>query len=133
MSGGTDAPEVKPEAVAARYAATENYRPLEQQPLAHAPERTRMPEKKSSGWGFFGRKKATPDLRAEPMPEPRSAERPAPRATAQAMPPLPQAPMPQAEAARNPADDLFPDHSGTSSSRSQRFCVASRIDWLTLH
>jgi cell division protein FtsZ len=108
--GGTDAPEVKPEPATARYPATENYRPLEQQPLAHAPERTRMPEKKSSGWGFFGRKKATPDLRAEPMPEPRSAERPAPRATAQAMPPLPQAPMPQAEAARNPADDLFPDH-----------------------
>jgi hypothetical protein len=44
------------------------------------------------------------------MPEPRAAmaERPAPRATAQAMPPLPQAPMP--EAPRNAADDLFPDH-----------------------
>jgi hypothetical protein len=60
-------------------------------------------EKKSSGWGFFGRKKPAPDMRAEPRPEPRSAA--APRATAQTMPP-----MPQPAADRNNADDLFPDH-----------------------
>jgi cell division protein FtsZ len=88
--GGEDAPEIP----AAKYPATETYRPLEQQPLARTPE----PEKKS-GWGFFGRKKA-PEMRAEPMPEPRVA---APRATAQTM----QAP---AEAPRNNAEDLFPDH-----------------------
>ena len=97
--GGTDAPEVAAQidSAAARYPASESYRPLEAQPLAQP----RKPEKKSSGWGFFGRKKA-PDLRTEPAPEPRMA---APRATAQPMPP-----MPQAEAARNNADDLFPDH-----------------------
>jgi hypothetical protein len=97
--GGADAPEVAAQidSAAARYPASESYRPLEAQPLAQP----RKPEKKSSGWGFFGRKKA-PDLRTEPAPEPRMA---APRATAQPMPP-----MPQAEAARNNADDLFPDH-----------------------
>jgi hypothetical protein len=90
---------------AAKYAATESYRPLEQQPLAHSPKTA--PEKKSGGWGFFGRKKAAPDLRMEPAPEPRAAaaERAAPRASAQPLPP-----MPQAEAPRNSADDLFPDH-----------------------
>ena len=62
-------------------------------------------EKKSSGWGFFGRKKPSPDLRAEPRPEPRTAAAGAPRATAQTMPPIPQ---PAAD--RNNADDLFPDH-----------------------
>jgi cell division protein FtsZ len=103
--GGSDAPEISPEPMptAARYAATESYRPLEQQPLAH-----RAPEKKSSGWGFFGRKKSAPDLRVEPAQEPRAAtaERSAPRASAQPLPPMPQ---PQ-EAPRNNADDLFPDH-----------------------
>jgi len=100
--GGADAPEVAPAPAAGRYAATESYRPLEQQPLAH------RPEKKSSGWGFFGRKKTASDMRAEPAPEPRASmpERAAPRATAQPMPPLPQA----QEAPRNNADDLFPDH-----------------------
>jgi len=101
--GGSDAPEIAPEPMpAARYPATENYRPLEQQPLAH---RT---EKKSSGWGFFGRKKAAPDLRVEPVPEQRTAavERAAPRASAQPLPPMPQT----QEAPRNSADDLFPDH-----------------------
>jgi cell division protein FtsZ len=100
--GGADAPEVS-EPVSAKYPATESYRPVEQQPLA------RPAEKKSSGWGFFGRKKPAPDLRAEPRPEPRAAmtERPAPRATAQTMPPMPQ---PAPEAARGNADDLFPDH-----------------------
>jgi len=101
--GGADAPEVAPHAepVSARYPATENYRSLEQQPLA-----PRVPEKKS-GWGFFGRKKPAMDMRMEPAPEPRAVttERGAPRATAQPMPP-----MPQAAGERNNADDLFPDH-----------------------
>jgi cell division protein FtsZ len=104
--GGSDAPEITPEPVSAatKYAATESYRPLEQQPLAHGPK---APEKKSGGWGFFGRKKAAPDLRMEPAPEPRAAERAVPRASAQPLPPMPQA---QGEAPRNNADDLFPDH-----------------------
>jgi cell division protein FtsZ len=97
--GGAEAPEValQPDPVAARYPASESYRPLEQQPLAQP----RKPEKRSA-WGFFGRKKA-PDLRAEPVAEPRVAQ---PRATAQPMPPLPQ----PAPAERSNADDLFPDH-----------------------
>ena len=97
--GGTDAPEIAEPAPAARYAATESYRPLEQQPMAA------RAEKKSSGWGFFGRKKSAPDLRMEPGPDPRQAERPAPRATAQSLPPQTHAELP-----RNNADDLFPDH-----------------------
>jgi cell division protein FtsZ len=99
--GGADAPEVAPQADAARYPATESYRSLEQQPLAQ--QSPRRPEKKS-GWGFFGRKKAAPDMRTEPAPEPRAAM--TPRATAQTMPPMPQA----ADAPRGNADDLFPDH-----------------------
>jgi cell division protein FtsZ len=101
--GGEDAPEVTEEApLSAKYPVTETYRPLEQQPMAQP-----APEKKA-GWGFFGRKKA-PEMRAEPALEPRMAPAPAqaaPRATAQTMP-QPQAP---AEAPRNNADDLFPDH-----------------------
>ena len=100
--GGADAPEVAAQAESPRYPATESYRPLEQQPLAAQPN-VRKPEKKSSGWGFFGRKKV-PDMRAEPVAEPRVAQ--PPRATAQTMPPMPQA----APAERNNADDLFPDH-----------------------
>ncbi|HTC83646.1 MAG TPA: cell division protein FtsZ [Rhizomicrobium sp.] len=107
--GGSDAPEIAAEsgAVAAKYAASESYhRPLEQEHMAQNPRMA--PEKKSSGWGFFGRKKHAPDLRVEPAPEPRAAmERSAPRATAQSLPPLPQV---QGEAPRNNADDLFPDH-----------------------
>jgi cell division protein FtsZ len=99
--GGADAPEVS-EPVSVKYPATESYRAVEQQPLARP-----AAEKKSSGWGFFGRKKPSPDLRAEPRPEPRSAAAGTPRATAQTMPPMPQ---PAAEAPRNNADDLFPDH-----------------------
>ena len=100
--GGADAPEVAPEPMpaAARYPATESYRPLEQQPMAQTPRMA--PEKKSGGWGFFGRKKAAPDLRVEPLPETRGS---APRASAQPLPPLPQA-----QGERNNADDLFPDH-----------------------
>jgi len=100
--GGEDAPEVAVETVTTKYPATETYRPLEQQPLAQP-----APEKKSS-WGFFGRKKATPDMRAEPAPEPRAASTQervlAQRATAQTMPAV----QPLPDAAR--ADDLFPDH-----------------------
>jgi len=100
--GGADAPEVAPEPMpaAARYPATESYRPLEQQPMAQNPRMAS--EKKSGGWGFFGRKKAAPDLRVEPLPETRGS---APRASAQPLPP-----MPQAQGERNNADDLFPDH-----------------------
>jgi cell division protein FtsZ len=95
--GGADAPEVAGDpAVAVKYPATESRRTLEQQPLA-----TRAPQKKS-GWGFFGRKKPAPDLRAEPVAEPRAA---APRATAQTMPAMPEI---QVERAKD--DDLFPDH-----------------------
>ncbi|HEY0266577.1 MAG TPA: hypothetical protein VGC16_07490, partial [Rhizomicrobium sp.] len=102
--GGADAPELAPEPMpmAVKYPATEIRRPLEQQPLA--PQVRAEAEKKSS-WGFFGRKKAAPDLRAEPAPEPRAA---APsRATAQVMPVQQQ---PAGEAPRTNADDLFPDH-----------------------
>jgi len=95
--GGADAPEVA-EPISVKYPATERHGSVEQQPLARP-----AAEKKSSGWGFFGRKKPAPDMRAEPRPEPRSAA--APRATAQTMPP-----MPQPEPPRNNADDLFPDH-----------------------
>jgi hypothetical protein len=103
---------------AIKYAVTEKRGRLEEQPLA--PRAPAQPEKK--GWSIFGRKKATPDLRAEPMPEPRAAEpRPAPaRATAQVMQPQPgPAPQPQPltsgapgpqDAPRGKADDLFPDH-----------------------
>jgi len=97
--GGEDAPEVASEPLSAKYPVTESYRPVAEQPLA-----IRAPEEKKSGWGFFGRKKAAPDMRAEPQPEPRIA--PAPRATAQTMP-QPQQPM---EAPRGKDDDLFPDH-----------------------
>ncbi len=97
--GGADAPEVMPEAaqMSAKYPATEVRRPLEAQPLA--PQN--LQAEKKAGWGFFGRKKAAPDMRAEPAAEPRAA---APRATAQTMPQVAQQP----EAPR--ADDLFPDH-----------------------
>jgi cell division protein FtsZ len=93
--GGEDAPEVMAEPMTAKYPVTETYRPLEQQPLAQP-----AAEKKAS-WGFFGRKKPVPDMRAEPAPEPRAA---APRATAQPM----AQPQPLSDAPR--ADDLFPDH-----------------------
>jgi hypothetical protein len=101
--GGEDAPEMAPGPmpVTARYPATETRRPLNQQPLA----RPHTDEKK--GWSIFGRKKAVPDMRAEPVPEPRMEQRPAgnaPRATVQTMQPIAQP-----EPARN-NDDLFPDH-----------------------
>jgi cell division protein FtsZ len=100
--GGEDAPEVVVEQAAAKYPVTETYRAVSEQPLA------RPQEAKKSGWGFFGRKKAAPDMRAEPLSESRGPEpRMAPRATAQTMPQPQQQP---AEAPRGKDDDLFPDH-----------------------
>jgi len=95
--GGRDMPAIEePAATAARYPATESYRPLEQQPLAQRPQ-----QPKKSGWGLFGRKKdTTSDMRAEPLP----AERP--RATATPM----QRPVVQEPVAPPPGEDLFPDH-----------------------
>jgi cell division protein FtsZ len=96
---GRDMPAIEEPAArpaAARYPATESYRPLEQQPLAQRPQ----PPKKA-GWGLFGRKKDTaPDIRSEPLP----AERP--RATATPM----QRPVVQEPVAPPPGEDLFPDH-----------------------
>jgi cell division protein FtsZ len=96
--GGNEAPAIEeklPEETPAptRYAATESYRPLNEQPLARP-----QPGKKG-GWSLFGRRKAAvPDMRAEPKVEPR-------RATAQPM---------QRAAAPDPlppaGEDLFPDH-----------------------
>jgi cell division protein FtsZ len=97
--GGNEAPAIEkklPEEApiaATRYAATESYRPLNEQPLARP-----QPGKKG-GWSLFGRRKApVPDMRAEPKVEPR-------RATAQPM---------QRAAAPDPlppaGEDLFPDH-----------------------
>ncbi|MES2255189.1 MAG: cell division protein FtsZ [Pseudomonadota bacterium] len=97
--GGRDMPAIEEHAAmpaAARYPATESYRPLEQQPLAQRPQAP-----KKAGWGLFGRKKDTaPDIRAEPLP----AERP--RATATPM----QRPVVQEPVAPPPGEDLFPDH-----------------------
>jgi cell division protein FtsZ len=97
--GGNEAPAIEeklPEEApiaATRYAATESYRPLNEQPLARP-----QPGKKG-GWSLFGRRKTpVPDMRAEPKAEPR-------RATAQPM---------QRAAAPDPlppaGEDLFPDH-----------------------
>ena len=54
--GGKDSPiieEPATQAVTGKYPATENYRPLSEQPLAYRSQ----PEKKT-GWSLFGRKKA---------------------------------------------------------------------------
>ena len=105
--GGAE--EVPVEAPAARYVATETRRATTDLPLApRAP--APQPEKKGGGWSIFGRKKAAPDLRAEPMVEPRAVEprAAAPRATAQVVQPQPV--MQPQEAPRGNADDLFPDH-----------------------
>jgi cell division protein FtsZ len=96
--GGSDAPAieepppVEERPIAARYPATESYRPLNEQPLARA-----QTEKKS-GWSLFGRKKKPADLRSEPQ-----AERP--RATAQ---PMQRAAQPDPQPPQG--EDLFPDH-----------------------
>jgi cell division protein FtsZ len=93
----TEEPVVQGAAAAVRYPATESYRPLEQQPLAHRPR-----VEKKAGWSLFGRKKsAIPDMRAEPL----AAERP--RATATPM----QRPVTQEQPLTPPpGEDLFPDH-----------------------
>jgi cell division protein FtsZ len=101
--GGEDAPEIATPAT--KYAATESYRPLTEQPLAPKTAAAAAPEKKS-GWGFFGKKKTASDLRAEPAPEPRAN---APRATAQTMPQPQMTPSVQPGATPS-SDDLFPDH-----------------------
>ena len=98
--GGEDAPEVEAAPLSAKYPVTESYRPVAEQPLA-----PRAAEEKKSGWGFFGRKKAAPDMRAEPAA--RTARRRAPRHGPD-QPPMPQ--PEQAEAPRGKDDDLFPDH-----------------------
>ncbi len=100
MLGGKDMPAIEEPRFAARsaarYPATESYRPLEQQPLAQRPQ-----QPKKAGWSLFGRKKnAVPDMRAEPL----AAERP--RATATPM----QRPVVQEPVAPPPGEDLFPDH-----------------------
>jgi cell division protein FtsZ len=96
--GGKDAPAIPEPAASVRYPATESYRPLEQQPLAHRPQ-----AEKKAGWSLFGRKKAAvPDMRSEPL----AAEQ-RPRANATPMQrPVAQDPV----AAQPPGDDLFPDH-----------------------
>jgi cell division protein FtsZ len=87
--------QVAPAVTAARYPATESYRPLEEQPLA------RPQQPKKAGWSLFGRKKSSSsDMRAEPLP----AERP--RASATPM----QRPVVQEPLAPPPGEDLFPDH-----------------------
>ena len=104
--GGSDAPEVpaEPMPATAKYVASEIRRSTADLPLA---PRTAAPQPEKKGWSIFGRKKAAPDLRSEPMPEPRAAT---PRATAQVVQPQ-AAPQPQPqEAPRGNGDDLFPDH-----------------------
>jgi len=103
--GGEDAPEILAEPLTAKYPATETYRPLTEQPLAA----TKAPVEKKSGWGFFGKKKAQPDMRAEPAVEPRQAPV-APRATATVLPQPQMTPTVSPDAPRGNGDDLFPDH-----------------------
>jgi cell division protein FtsZ len=73
--GGNEAPAIEeklPEEApiaATRYAATESYRPLNEQPLARP-----QPGKKG-GWSLFGRRKTpVPDMRAEPKARHRPAD-----------------------------------------------------------
>jgi cell division protein FtsZ len=97
--GGKDAPVIEQPAIlagAARYPATESYRPLDQQPLA-----TRPQAEKKAGWSLFGRRKsAVPDMRAEPL----AAERP--QATATPM----QRPVASDQVTPPSGEDLFPNH-----------------------
>ena len=86
-------------AAAVRYAATENYRPIDEQPLAPRQQAT----SKKAGWSLFGRKKASDsDMRAEP----RVTERPRASATPMQRPVVQE----QAPLAPPPGEDLFPDH-----------------------
>jgi cell division protein FtsZ len=105
--GSAEAPEIPVEQMV-KYPATESRRPLDQQPMASRV----APVEKKGGWSIFGRRKAQPDMRAEPMPEVRAPEprMAQPRATAQVMQPQAQPQPQQQEAPRGNADDLFPDH-----------------------
>ena len=95
--GGADAPEIP---ASAAYTATETRRSTAEMPLAPKAE----PEKK--GWGFFGRKKTSHDLRNEPRP---AAARPEPTPTVNI--PVP-AGSPSDSVANAPpsGDELFPEH-----------------------
>ncbi len=90
--GGEDAP-----IVGASYSATETVRATSEMPLA--PQNLQKEEKKSSGWGFFGRKKPAHDLRQEPRPVAQATRAPAPRPTVEEQPAPPN------------GEDLFPEHS----------------------
>jgi len=99
--GGSDAPEIPADVIPAatvRYPATETVRAPAEMPLAQRPV-----EQKKSGWGLFGRKKATApaDMRAEPQsayPKPQAQ-----RATN-------VQPLPAEKPAVASSDDLFPEH-----------------------
>ncbi|MCP5411934.1 MAG: cell division protein FtsZ [Alphaproteobacteria bacterium] len=102
------APPQQPVAASAKYPATETRRALDEQPLSPARQAKQEPKR---GWGFFGRRKAEPDLRNEPVAEaPPPTPMPQPRATAQTMSrPAPEQPA-QQSGQQGPSDDLFPDH-----------------------
>lgn len=111
LAGG-DAPELSkdPQPSTAKYPATETYRPVDQQPLSSSRQARNLPAaEKKGGWGFFGRKKAAPDLRSEPIADVARSERAlaaqSGRAFAQTMPAVNPA-----EPGRANPDDLFPDH-----------------------
>ena len=92
MLGGNDAPEI-PAPQAMHYHATETMRSAADMPLAPKPE-----AEKKAGWGFFGRRKVTHDLRQEPHPAPRSQVQAPPAA-------------PQSDGAAPSGEDLFPEQS----------------------
>jgi cell division protein FtsZ len=97
--GGKDSPIIEEPVAqaAAKYPATESYRPLSEQPLAQ-----RAQQEKKAGWSLFGRRKpAQADMRTEPLPVDR------PRATATPMQ-RPQAGEPAQP--QQTGEDLFPDH-----------------------
>ena len=88
--GGEDAP-----VLGEAYPATEVVRATTDMPLA--PQNLKKETK--SGWGFFGRKKTTHDLREEPRPAAQPARAAAPR------------PTPEEQPAPPSGEDLFPEHS----------------------
>ena len=85
--GGSDSPAIEP---AAEFMATK-YPAAPEQPAAPRPE----PERKA-GWSLFGRKKAAPEMRMEPQPQPRAA------VPVQRSAPAPE-PLPPS------GEDLFPE------------------------
>ena len=91
--GGEDAP-----IVGASYSATEIVRSPAEMPLS--PQSLKKAEEKKSGWGFFGRKKPTHDLRQEPAVQ--ATRAPAPRPMAEEQP----APISKDSG----GEDLFPEH-----------------------